>query len=624
VVSVPNDIGQLRIEPSDPVAAGSRGTWRLIYTVGAQSIAPGGGVKILPPHQGKTIWEVGKVTALASRPGVSCEVQTKNVYPQTFHWVRPLEVIVKVYGTRLERGDEIVVTIGEPGAYVSGFFRRSRVPEIAVPHAWFEVYVDIEGNGDYVVPPQGADGYQRMDKVPSVDIIGAEPDHFTAVVRQPARSGAASRMVICARDKYDNRAQDYRGQPRYDPVEAANPPDFSATAEGSVEVEVNGDTPSAQRITVYDPDEELIGTSNPVCPDFAQPYNIYFGDLHVMAGRGAPYGSLASDHPNSYRYARDVEGLDFAVATIGVSSQEMWEQDLAVDAQFNEPHRFVTFPAMEFYFATGHKNVYFPVADPPLLKAKTAAELFEAIGDTECMVIPHHPNCHSESRPDSGWGAYDFDSINPRYERLIEVCQNRGSFEVDRIGGVVYLGGHGSSVQDALARGLRLGFVGGTDTHVGLAGEHRSALGGLDPEEIVVGGFTAVLAEELTRESIYEALDARRCYATLASHILLSVKLNGHWMGSELTESEVGSQRSLEIKVAGARELESVEIVRNNQTVAQFDCAGVLFEESWTDSEPLADIPKLDDPSTVFYYVRVTQRDQRMAWSSPIWLTLGQ
>ena len=272
------------------------------------------------------------------------------------------------------------------------------------------------------------------------------------------------------------------------------------------------------------------------------------------------------------------------------------------------------------YFKTGHKNVYFPVPDPPLLKAGSAEELWEVIGDRECMVISHHPNCHSESVPRTGWGTYDFDSINPRYERLIEICQNRGSFEVDEIGGAVYLGGHGSSVQDALARGLRLGFVGGTDTHVGLAGEHRSALGGLDPEEVVMGGFTAILAEELTRESLWEALQARRCYATLASHILLSVKLNGHWMGAELTEAQVGPERTLDIKVAGARELTAVEIVRNNETVERFDCDGVLFEETWTDAEPLAQIPRLGDPKTVFYYVRVTQCDRRLAWSSPIWV----
>jgi len=615
-----SELGCVRLEPSDPVAAGSRGTWRLIYTVGSRGIALGGGLRIMPPHQGKTIWEVGKVIATASRPGVSCEVAVDNVYPQTYHWRRPSAVFVTVQGARLEPDDEIVVTLGERGDYVSGYFRRAKAPEIAVPHAWFEVWVDTEGNASYIVPPRGGDGYQRLEEVPALDVVGGEPDHFAAIARQPARSGEPWRMLICARDRYDNRAENYCGSPQYDPEDAAAAADFDQQAAGSVEVEVTGGIPSGQRITVYDPVQELIGTSNPICPNFAEPYNIYFGDLHVMTGRGNPYEGQGSDHPTSYRYARDVEGLDFAVVTIGAPNQEVWEQDLAGDAEFNDAHRFVTFPAIELYFKTGHKNVYFPVPDPPLLKAGSAEELWEVIGDTECMVIPHHPNCHSESVPRTGWGTYDFDSINPRYERLIEICQNRGSFEVDEIGGAVYLGGYGSSVQDALARGLRLGFVGGTDTHVGLAGEHRSALGGLDPEEVVMGGFTAILAEELTRESLWEALQVRRCYATLASHILLSVKLNGHWMGAELTEAQVGPERNLEIKVAGARELESVEIVRNNETVARFDCDGVLFEETWTDAEPLAQIPKLGDRKTVFYYVRVTQRDRRLAWSSPIWV----
>ncbi len=73
-------------------------------------------------------------------------------------------------------------------------------------------------------------------------------------------------------------------------------------------------------------------------------------------------------------------------------------------------------------------------------------------------------------------------------------------------------------------------------------------------------------------------------------------------------------------KVAGRRELEKVEIVRNNQTVASFTGDGLTVEEEWTDSQPLEQVEPLGEPGAVFYYVRVTQRDRRMAWSSPIWI----
>ncbi|MFO7947196.1 MAG: hypothetical protein R6V19_10295 [Armatimonadota bacterium] len=623
------EMGSVRLEPSEPVVAGSRGTWRIIYTVGSRGIAPGGGVKVTPPNQGKTIWDVGHVYAYTTREGVACEVELEDCYPQTFHWRRVPTIYASTIGGALEEGEEIVVVIGERGGYVSGYERRAKAQTIAIPHTWWGVWVDTEGNGAYITG-QGVgcgevkpgDGYQALQEVPQIDVIGGEADCFSSVVKQPVKDGAPCRITVCARDSYGNRSQDYTGTAETFPDINMDDPAFDEADDGSVELAVPEGLPEGQQITVVDRGRELVGTSNPVCPGFTEDYNIYFGDLHVMCGWDVPWQHMGSDPAHSYEYAREVEGLDFACVTMQPidGSEDAWREDLAIDEQYNRPHEFVTFPAIEFYFLTGHKNVYFPDPDPPLLHGDTPEELYESIGDTECLVNPHHPNCHSESVPVGGWSAYDIDSINPQYERLVEVCQNRGSFEVDETGGQVYLGENGSSVQDILASGLRMGFVGGTDTHMGLAGEHRSALGGLDPEEVVMGGFTAILAPELTREALYEALKQRRCYATLASHILLDVRLNGHLMGSELTEAEVPDDRELSINVAGMRELEFVEIVRNNETVAHFDCNGLMFEATWNDDQPLQEVPKLKDPDTVFYYVRVQQSDRRMAWSSPIWV----
>ena len=66
------------------------------------------------------------------------------------------------------------------------------------------VWVDVEGNGSYPPFNQVSEGFERLD-VPCFDVIGGEADHFSAVVRQPARPGGPSRLVICSRDKYGNR-----------------------------------------------------------------------------------------------------------------------------------------------------------------------------------------------------------------------------------------------------------------------------------------------------------------------------------------------------------------------------------------------------------------------------------
>ena len=43
-------------------------------------------------------------------------------------------------------------------------------------------------------------------------------------------------------------------------------------------------------------------------------------------------------------------------------------------------------------------------------------------------------------------GISQISTINPKFERLVEICQNRGSFERDEIGDEVSFGGFGSSI----------------------------------------------------------------------------------------------------------------------------------------------------------------------------------
>jgi hypothetical protein len=243
-------------------------------------------------------------------------------------------------------------------------------------------------------------------------------------------------------------------------------------------------------------------------------------------------------------------------------------------------------------------------------------------------VIPHHTNVHSESSYERFWTQHDFSTHNPAFERLIEITQDRGSMEKDEVGENVYIGGLGSSVQAALACGMKVGFVGGTDNHRAQPSEPRSPLGGLDPDEVTVGGMTAVYAPELTREAVYSALHARRCYATQGQRTLLQFALGGWGMGSVVPRDaamQLGETRSLSYSAIGHRAIMRVEVVRcDGQTFDVTPSAaptlGLLTGE-FDDTQALPEI----DPSVdaVWYYPRVTEIDGRMAWSSPIWLMVG-
>ncbi len=637
----PDTVGTIRLEPAGPFVAGSRHTLRLIYTAGPSGIAVGGGLRIFPPHRGMTYWELGKVTAECSRPGSAVEVETFNDHPYTFHHSNPPYVRVTVYGEPLQEGDTIIITLGEHGGYSRGYFRRARVTD----HAWssypFEVFVDVLGNGARPREFDRPDAFVELPDAPEVDVIADRPARLHVIAKPPGGADEDSfELIISVRDQFGNLAE-YEGDLT---IKCTDPdaelPDRvhvgTATGYGDLHrperpvglarVEGCRIASATARITVYSARDELIGTSNVAAPGFGAPDRVYFGDLHVMTGQLNKH--MLGDTEYAYRWARDVEGLDFSVVTNAGRDEQQWQEDLRLDDEFNEPGRFVTIPALERGWRRGHKNVYFRSSEGvPAMPPLEIEEMFEWLAqlDVPAMAIAHHPNCHSETSRYYAWGPQDWTTVDPRFERLAEICQCRGSFEVDEVGGAVSLGGLGSSIQDMLAMGHRLGFVGGTDNHRAQPGSPRSDLGGLVADEIIGGGLTAVFAPELTREAIFDALWNRRCYATTSQRILLDVRLGEHMMGTDLSAEDAepfADERILRIEAIGHRDLARVEVVRNNETVESVEIDGDRASLTYTDPTPLAEVPAVSPaaPDVVFYYVRVIQADRNMAWSSPIWL----
>ena len=76
-----------------------------------------------------------------------------------------------------------------------------------------------------------------------------------------------------------------------------------------------------------------------------------------------------------------------------------------------------------------------------------------------------------------------------------------------------------------------------------------------------------MLARTLTREGIWEAIKARRCYATSGQRIALSVQADGHPMGSEFSVS--GAPR-IRVAAEGTADIEEIRVVRGLETVYTF------------------------------------------------------
>ena len=154
------------------------------------------------------------------------------------------------------------------------------------------------------------------------------------------------------------------------------------------------------------------------------------------------------------------------------------------------------------------------------------------------MVIPH-----------IGGRPANLEFHDPELEPAIEIYSAWGQFE--------WL------LREAIERGYKVGFVAGSDDHKGRPGASYPGSSSFG----VYGGLTCVLARELSREGIWEALWARRCYATSGQRIALDVRADGHWMGEEFRAE--GAPR-FAVDAVGSGNIEEIRIVRGLETIYTF------------------------------------------------------
>ena len=362
-----------------------------------------------------------------------------------------------------------------------------------------------------------------------------------------------------------------------------------------------------------------------ICPKAGE-YTVYFGDIHTHSGQdniventGCGYGTI----DENYWYARNVSMLDVYALTDhdwGIIPSGAWPRQVEAADTHYHPGTFCTIPAFEWTSeAYGHRNVYFAdthgtqafsrdTPDGPMTPEALWAAL-DACG-VPYMTVPHHPSAVSHP--------FTFEHYNADRDRLIEIYSCWGNSEhagctpkgdgADRY--------EDNYVVDGLARGWQVGFVASSDGHDGHPGNAQTPgffHGHL--AHYLGSGWVGILAKELTREAIFEALYNRRCYGTTGVPIVLNVLVNGHPMGSILQVEEKQVDMEIEVQVSGTARIDCVEIISANQVLhieqgnTRTDGRDLHF--TWTGTLPRGG----------YCYAKVTQSDGEMAWSSPIYLT---
>jgi hypothetical protein len=343
----------------------------------------------------------------------------------------------------------------------------------------------------------------------------------------------------------------------------------------------------------------------------------FWGDPHCHS----QLSDGAASSEEHYRYARDVALLDFAAVTDhGPRSPEVWEETCRWADRFDRVGRFVTLLGHERTFTdnvggTCHVNYYYltrhSLADvPEPLGGRKSPELVAGLRARRGILVPHHTAYAIDHMGLSDWGLFADGPLC-----TCEVYSTHGSSE-SFIGPRPILGRRpGSSYQDALARGYRLGAIAGSDHHGVQCGSllrlQDFPKNSTDAHMALRGGLTAVRATRLSRAGLFAAIAGRRTYATTGDRILLGFRVSGCPMGSVVQRSRPGPRR-LQLLVAGTAPLAQVEVLRNNEVLASFEPGTFTFRATVTDK-------KAGRNPVEWYYLRIRQDDGEMAWSSPIW-----
>lgn len=360
--------------------------------------------------------------------------------------------------------------------------------------------------------------------------------------------------------------------------------------------------------------------------------NLYWGIIHGESERVDSTESIDS----CLRHFRDEMAMNFFAASSPESEEEtpseIWKLVSNSISEFNEEDRFTTFLGFQFLGqgkAEGVRQIIYRKDGKPILRQKdtktnTLKKIYKTSIPKDFISIP------SFTMGGEKYG-FDFDDFTPEFERVVEIYNAWGSSECTLDEGNPRpitsakkrskKANAEGSIRKALRANKRFGFVaGGLDDRFVYSDFYESDQVQYSP------GLTGIISEKHSRESMFEALYNRSCYATTGQRIILGFSIAGVGMGKETdTTSKPGLaiNRHIAGYVAGTAKIDRIEIIRNGDLLTTITCDGTHTEFTYDDMEPLQNICLKDSETNipfVFYYIRVFQEDEHMAWGSPIWI----
>lgn len=577
----PVNLGSATLSPLDPAVAGAAVTWTIVHTVGPYGIDDGGSLLLAVRQMcdwGTPQWDypaaANYVTAVTDA-GATLRLSW-NRRGHLRPWRQALTVMV-VDG-HLAPGDHVTITLGD---------RTGGGPGLRA-----QTFIEADFAMRLFVDPSGSHQYDPVADL-SVPVVAGPAAGLALVGPSSAMAGEPSWLHLRAHDAWGNVADAYTGTVVFEAGAARGdqdslPPPYQMTPEdrGVRRFEnVVLTQPGISRLSVRDDANGFAATSNP-CRVFGpgEPsMQLYWGDLHGQSGETVGSGDAAA----YWEFLHYASGADYG-AHCGNDFQitpEFYQRLRSLVQEHHDPGRFVTFLSYEWsanHPAGGDHNVYFLHDDPERSQIHRSGQWLldetpddgeerhplsalreEFRGRDDVLILPH-----------IGGRRANLDMLDDVHQSpVIEISSIHGRFFW--------------FARDAIERGLKVGFIAGSDDHCGRPGVAPPSTHDL----VVPGGLSAIFAPELTREALWEGLRSRRCYGSSGARIIVGFVAGDHPMGSEFTTTTPPQFQGV---VHGTAPIATIELRRGLEVV-------------WTLDELSAPPPDWSQP--------ITRARLRLAWS---------
>lgn len=606
--------------------AGEVNTWKFIFTPSAD-LPKGAKLKFDLQSKGRDIdWEVPSANPKKTNNIIYAklpdgktlqakEVESPDSFTPSFEFILP---------SKLDAGSAFTIVMGSPkspkqnGNKAQSNSQRRRA---------FNLFIDPKGKGQYGEP-----------EVFTIDIRGSALAQIRVLSPSFVTRNKRFDVIVRFEDEYGNLTNtappDTLVELSHEHLRENLSWKLFVPETGFISLpNLYFNEPGVYTIQLLNTKTKQVYRSAPVMCFADNSRHLFWGLLH---GESEKIDSTENIE-NCLRHFRDDKAANF----YGMSpfenqeetSNETWKLISQNISEFDEADRFTTFLGFQWVGNKGEegiRQILYSKDGKQILRKKdpkytSLNKLYKTLSPKEAISIP----CFTMGK---GF-EYNFSNYDPEFERVVEIYNSWGSSECTKKEGNplpieapksgINEAAEGS-IQKALQNNCRFGFVAGGLDDRGIYADF------FESDQVqYTPGLTAIIANEHSRAALSEALYNRSCYATTGERIILGLTLAGVQMGGETTTAAkqgLRINRHISGYAAGTTNIAKVEIIRNGKVIKTFeDIDNYWVNFTFDDMTPIEKVVidgKNKKPPFVYYYIRVTQEDGHMAWSSPIWIDL--